>query len=76
MKLDDLLLKILACPFDKGPLILVTAEDGTETALYNPRLRLRYLILDGIPQMLPSCGGPVSQEEHEKLLERAQGAQT
>ncbi|MEY9998046.1 uncharacterized protein YbaR (Trm112 family) [Streptomyces sp. V4I8] len=75
MRLDDLLLKILACPFDKGPLILVTAEDGTETALYNPRLRLRYPVLDGIPQLLPSCGEPVSQEEHEELLERERGVQ-
>ncbi|MFB6926923.1 Trm112 family protein, partial [Streptomyces noursei] len=31
---------------DKGPLALLAAEG----ALYNPRLRRRYPILDGIPQ--------------------------
>jgi uncharacterized protein YbaR (Trm112 family) len=66
MKSDDPLLKILACPLDKGPLTLLEAEG----ALYNPRLRRRYPIVDGIPQLLPSSGEPVPDEEHEQLLER------
>ncbi|MEU1181681.1 Trm112 family protein [Streptomyces sp. NPDC005820] len=58
MHADDPLLQILACPIDKGPLTLL--EEG---ALYNPRLRRRYPIVDGIPQLLPTSGEPVPQEE-------------
>ncbi|MDQ8701195.1 Trm112 family protein [Streptomyces sp. LHD-70] len=63
---DDPLLKILACPLDKGPLHLLVAEE----ALYNPRLRRRYPLVDGIPQLLPSSGEQVTDEEHERLLKR------
>ena len=62
---DDPLLKILACPLDKGPLRLLP-----EGALYNPRLRRRYPIVDGVPQLLPSSGEQLSEEEHEELLAR------
>ena len=48
MALDPLLLEILACPQDKGPLLYFPDE----AALYNPRLRRRYAINDGIPDML------------------------
>ncbi|MDO0932858.1 Trm112 family protein [Streptomyces sp. DG2A-72] len=71
MKPDDPLLQILACPLDKGPLHLVTDEtDETdkEELLYNPRLRRRYPIVDGIPQLLPSSGEQVTDDEHEELL--------
>ncbi|ANZ18870.1 hypothetical protein SNOUR_28115 [Streptomyces noursei ATCC 11455] len=64
MKPDDALLKILACPIDKGPLVLLASEE----ALYNPRLRRRYPILDGIPQLLPSSGEQVSEDEHERAI--------
>ena len=67
---DDPLLKILACPLDKGPLTLLQPEE----ALYNPRLRRRYPIVDGIPQLLPSSGEPVAEEEHRRLLQRATDA--
>ncbi|MEV1083795.1 Trm112 family protein [Streptomyces sp. NPDC050211] len=79
MKPDDPLLQILACPLDKGPLHLVTAEtdetdetdtSGKEELLYNPRLRRRYPIVDGIPQLLPSSGEQVTDDEHEELLKR------
>ncbi|MCT2590284.1 Trm112 family protein [Streptomyces sp. N2-109] len=63
MSPDDPILKILACPLDKGPLTLLLPED----ALYNPRLRRRYPILDGVPQLLPSSGEQISDEEHERL---------
>jgi len=46
--LDARLLAILACPQDKGPLYFVADED----ALYNPRLKRRYDVRDGIPVML------------------------
>nr|WP_234338394.1 Trm112 family protein [Streptomyces sp. NRRL F-5727] len=62
--LDATLLRILACPLDKGPLTLPADQD----ALYNPRLRLRYPIVDGIPQLLPSSGQRVSPEAHERYV--------
>ncbi|MZG14817.1 Trm112 family protein [Streptomyces sp. SID5914] len=68
MNPDDPLWKILACPIDKGPLTLLP-----EGALYNPRLRRRYPIVDGVPQLLPTSGEPVPQEEHELLLLRNEG---
>ena len=78
MNPDDPLLQILACPLDKGPLHLVVHDEekrpGTTTAhaqgaesLYNPRLHRRYPIVDGIPQLLPSSGEQVTEDEHEKL---------
>ncbi|MFS8199535.1 Trm112 family protein [Streptomyces sp. CWNU-52B] len=84
MNPDDPLLKILACPLDKGPLLLLGKEpEGREItdvatggagsrgdALYNPRLRRRYPIVDGIPQLLPSSGEQVTDREHEELLRR------
>ncbi len=66
MKPEDPLLRILACPLDKGPLHLVLPDD----ALYNPRLHRRYPIIDGIPQLLPASGEQVSDDEHEELLKR------
>ncbi|MBZ3900532.1 Trm112 family protein [Streptomyces brasiliscabiei] len=81
MNPDDPLLQILACPLDKGPLHLVvheeerpdTTADATAPApesLYNPRLHRRYPIVDGIPQLLPSSGEQVTEDEHEALLRR------
>ncbi|MEU0197216.1 MULTISPECIES: Trm112 family protein [unclassified Streptomyces] len=70
MKPDDPLLKILACPIDKGPLHLLAEESGQEEALYNPRLHRRYPIVDGIPQLLPSSGEQVPDDVHEELLKR------
>ncbi|MCR8573032.1 Trm112 family protein [Streptomyces sp. Isolate_219] len=63
---DDPLLKILVCPLDKGPLSLLVPED----ALYNPRLRRRYPIVDGIPQLLPSSGEQLTDAEHLRALRR------
>ncbi|GGV58126.1 Trm112 family protein [Streptomyces griseoloalbus] len=73
MKPDDPLLRILACPLDKGPLHLLAPDGAEGEALYNPRLRRRYPITGGIPQLLPSSGEQVSLEEHEKLLTRVSG---
>ncbi|MEU6485442.1 Trm112 family protein [Streptomyces sp. NPDC046887] len=56
MSPDDPLLSILVCPLDKGPLTLLPTQD----ALVNPRLKLRYPIVDGIPQLLPSSGTPLA----------------
>ncbi|MFJ5259573.1 Trm112 family protein [Streptomyces sp. NPDC088387] len=72
MKPEDPLLRILACPLDKGPLHLLLADESVTSAeaLYNPRLHRRYPIVDGIPQLLPSSGEQVPDEEHEELLKR------
>ncbi|MDH6627192.1 uncharacterized protein YbaR (Trm112 family) [Streptomyces sp. LBL] len=74
MKSDDPLLKILACPLDKGPLHLVVPDGpkGPDRAevLYNPRLHRRYPVVDGIPQLLPLSGEQVTDDEHEDLLKR------
>ncbi len=67
MPLDPLLLEILACPEDKGPLLYF--ED--ESSLYNPRLRRRYHIRDGIPVMLVDEAETVDEEEHERLAAKA-----
>ena len=67
MALDPRLLEILACPKDKGPLLYFESED----ALYNPRLRLRYRITDGIPVMLIDEAETVDDAEHERLTAKA-----
>lgn len=68
MALDPLLLEILACPEDKGPLLYFADED----ALYNPRLQRRYAIREGIPVMLIEEAEAVSGEEHRRLLAKAE----
>jgi len=62
-----LLLEILACPEDKGPLLYFEDEDS----LYNPRLKRRYRITDGIPVMLVDEAETVSDEEHDRLIAKA-----
>jgi len=68
MALDPLLLEILACPEDKGPLYYFPDED----TLYNPRLKRRYAINDDIPIMLIDEAETVPDEEHERLMGRAE----
>ncbi len=68
MALDPQLLEILACPDDKGPLLYFADED----ALYNPRLQRRYSIRDDIPIMLIDEAETVPDDEHERLLAKAQ----
>jgi uncharacterized protein YbaR (Trm112 family) len=65
--LDPMLLEILACPEDKGPLLYFPDEDS----LYNPRLHRRYRINDGIPDMLIEDAEDVGAEEHERLMAKA-----
>ena len=67
MPLDPLLLEVLACPEDKGPLYYFADED----ALYNPRLRRRYHVRDGIPIMLIDEAEAVDAPEHERLVAKA-----
>lgn len=63
MALAPQLLEILVCPQDKGPLYYLSDED----ALYNPRLRRRYLIREGIPNMLIEDAETVADAEHARL---------
>lgn len=71
--LDDLLLSILVCPADRGPLVLVSQQDGA-ARLYNPRLRRAYRIDDGIPVLLVDEARDVDDDEHVRLMERAHRA--
>lgn len=64
--IDARLLEILACPEDKGPLLLI----GEDT-LYNERLRRAYRIDDGIPVLLVDESREVDESEHADLLARA-----
>lgn len=68
MTLDTRLLEILACPVDKGPLLYFADEQE----LYNPRLRLRYRVEDGIPVMLTEEATAADDAEHERLLAKAE----
>ena len=63
MPLDPRLLAVLACPVDKGPLYYLGDDDG----LYNPRLRRRYVVREGIPVMLPDEAETVSAEDAEAI---------
>jgi len=61
--IDPRLVEILACPEDKQPLLYF--ED--EACLYNPRLRRRYPIREGIPVMLIDEAEAVDDAEHDRL---------
>jgi len=65
--LDPRLLEILACPEDKGALLYF----ADESALYNPRLKRRYPVRDGIPVMLIDEAESVDDAEHERLVAKA-----
>ena len=67
MALDSLLLEVLACPEDKGPLLYFADED----LLYNPRLRRCYAVTDGIPNMLIDESTTVDEQEHERLMTKS-----
>jgi uncharacterized protein len=66
MPLDPRLLAVLACPEDKGPLYYLGDADG----LYNPRLRRRYVVREGIPVMLIDEAVAVDDAGHEAIMNR------
>ena len=69
MALDPKLLEILACPDDKGPLLYFADEQ----ALYNPRLKRRYRVLDGdIPDLLIDDAETVDDAEDARLMKKAE----
>jgi uncharacterized protein YbaR (Trm112 family) len=67
MPLDPLLIEVLACPVDKGPLLWFEDED----LLYNPRLKKSYVVRDGIPILLVDESTDVGEAEHERLTAKA-----
>ncbi len=68
MALDKLLLDILACPEDKGPLLYF--ED--EGVLLNPRLQRTYAIRDDIPIMLIDEATAIDDAEVARLVAKAE----
>jgi uncharacterized protein len=58
MPLDSELLGILACPQCKGGLRLTSSGDG----LVCDRCRLRYPVVDDIPQMLVDEAEPLDRQ--------------
>ena len=67
MTLDPLLIDVLACPNDKGPLLYFADENR----LYNPRLHRSYEVRDGIPVMLIEEATSIDDAEHSRLMARA-----
>ena len=67
MTLNPRLLEILACPKDKGPLLYFADEE----CLYNPRLRMRYRITEGIPVMLIDEADVLDETEASRLEGKA-----
>jgi uncharacterized protein len=68
MSLDPLLLDVLACPVDKGPLLWFADED----VLYNPRLHKSYAVVDGVPVLMVDEAVDVGESEHERLMAKAE----
>ena len=68
MPLDPLLVEVLACPVDKGPLLWFADED----LLYNPRLHKGYAVREGVPVLLVDESTDVSDAEHQRLTAKAE----
>ena len=70
--IDEGLLRILVCPADRGPLVLV--DDANDRLLYNPRLHRAYRIEDNIPVLLVDEAVEVDDDEHARLIAKASPA--
>ena len=68
MPLDQLLIDVLACPIDKGPLLWFEEEQ----LLYNPRLKKAYEVRDDIPILPVDEARDVGEQEHERLVAKAE----
>jgi len=66
--LDQLLIDVLACPIDKGPLMWFEEEQ----LLYNPRLKKAYEVREGIPILLVEEARDVGGAEHDRLMAKAE----
>ena len=68
MTLDPLLIDVLACPEDNGPLLYFADEQ----VLFNPRLHRTYAVRDGIPVMLIDEATAVDAAEDARLTAKAE----
>ena len=68
MTLDPLLIQVLACPEDKGPLLYFADEQ----VLFNPRLHRTYAVRDGIPVLLIDEATTVDAAEDARLNAKAE----
>ena len=66
MSLDPFLLELLVDPEDKEPLWYFADEE----TLYNPRLKRRYAVRDGIPVLLIGEAEQLDDAEDERLAGR------
>ena len=66
MPLDSFLIEILVDPEDKEPLWYFADDES----LYNPRLKRRYAVRDGIPVLLIGESEPVADDDAERLVAR------
>jgi uncharacterized protein YbaR (Trm112 family) len=64
MSLDPMLLEIIVCPEDKGPLDYIESEG----VLLNRRLRRTYAVRDGIPVLLIEEATAVDADEVARLV--------
>ncbi len=67
MPLDQLLIDVLACPIDKGPLMWFEEHK----LLYNPRLEKAYEVREDIPILLVDEARDVGAAEHDRLMAEA-----
>ena len=70
MALDPVLLNVLACPRDKGPLWYFPSKE----ILYNERLRLSYRVIETIPNLLPDEATHLQESEHDALMAETKDA--
>ena len=68
MTLDPLLIQVLACPEDKGPLLYFSDEQ----LLFNPRLHRTYAVREGIPVLLIDEATTVDAAEDARLNAKAE----
>lgn len=61
--IDNELLEILACPKCKGELQYKPSEDGKNGALECGQCRLRYMIVDDIPNLIIEDAQPMGNGE-------------
>ncbi|MGA1344696.1 MAG: Trm112 family protein [Ilumatobacteraceae bacterium] len=64
MSLDPMLLEIIVCPEDKGPLDHIESEG----VLLNRRLRRTYAVRDGIPVLLIEEATTIDEDELARLV--------
>lgn len=65
-KLDPELLKILACPLARTPLV----QDGDTLVSTDPQTRRRYKIIDGIPDLLIEDGEELGEGEWRAIMQK------